>query len=611
VTIWLTRVGPYHNPQETYSYYALPFCAPFLVLEPQHRFSGIGEVFEGTEWVNSDLPVRFGVDQPPRPICSMSLDAGAARFLDYAVANHYVYQMSVDELPVWGMVGEVVTGEEALQHLQQHGETVEEQRSRLGWSDSVQVVSEEEAEAMADRAFLFTHRRISIGINGNRIVEVNLTADKPVHVEPGATFDLSYSVEWVQSGRPFAQRFARYLEAHVFEHHVHWFALLQSFLTVFCAVGLVAMVLGRTVSAQIAAVLRDDSLAPDASADHGAAPADEASWKLLHADVFRRPANVELLAALLGTGVQLACMGLVVVAVSVVRSLYSDRGYAVSVVLTAYAVTSFAAGHVSGAWYKARFLPKASPRWQFVMFLTASVLPSTAITFVAPANVVAWRSSTINAVSFGDALTLAIVWLVVSLPLVVVGTITGRRSVAAVAATGAAAPSRRASAGLHYVAPVPRPTPEVVPWYAHPATLVTLAGLAPFASVFIEAYFVLSSFWGYRFYFVYGFLLLVLVMLAIVTACTAVVVTYVALSHENHRWQWLSFLSSSSVAAYLFLYSLYYLLAKTQMHGLVQIAFFFAYSSLISICVAIACGAVGYLAAQWFVETVYKNLKAE
>ena len=37
-------------------------------------------------------------------------------------------------------------------------------------------------------------------------------------------------------------------------------------------------------------------------------------------------------------------------------------------------------------------------------------------------------------------------------------------------------------------------------------TVTDLAGLAPFGCVFIEAYFVLSSFWGYRYYFVYGFL---------------------------------------------------------------------------------------------------------
>ena len=38
----------------------------------------------------------------------MALDADGAKLLAYAVSNHYWYQVFVDELPVWGMVGEIV-----------------------------------------------------------------------------------------------------------------------------------------------------------------------------------------------------------------------------------------------------------------------------------------------------------------------------------------------------------------------------------------------------------------------------------------------------------------------------------------------------------------------
>jgi len=26
VDLWVNKVGPYHNPQETYEYYKLPYC---------------------------------------------------------------------------------------------------------------------------------------------------------------------------------------------------------------------------------------------------------------------------------------------------------------------------------------------------------------------------------------------------------------------------------------------------------------------------------------------------------------------------------------------------------------------------------------------------------
>jgi hypothetical protein len=36
VVLWTNKIGPYHNPQETYAYYSLPFCHP-TVLKPLKR----------------------------------------------------------------------------------------------------------------------------------------------------------------------------------------------------------------------------------------------------------------------------------------------------------------------------------------------------------------------------------------------------------------------------------------------------------------------------------------------------------------------------------------------------------------------------------------------
>ena len=41
VLLWLNKVGPYHNPQETYSYYKLPFCKPAHIEDqPVRKFPG-------------------------------------------------------------------------------------------------------------------------------------------------------------------------------------------------------------------------------------------------------------------------------------------------------------------------------------------------------------------------------------------------------------------------------------------------------------------------------------------------------------------------------------------------------------------------------------------
>ena len=50
-----------------------------------------------------------------------------------------------------------------------------------------------------------------------------------------------------------------------------------------------------------------------------------------------------------------------------------------------------------------------------------------------------------------------------------------------------------------------RPIP-VKRWYVKPLVIIIMAGLLPFGSIFIEMYFVFTSFWAYKIYYVYGFI---------------------------------------------------------------------------------------------------------
>ncbi|MEQ2191264.1 hypothetical protein XENOCAPTIV_025122 [Xenoophorus captivus] len=53
-------------------------------------------------------------------------------------------------------------------------------------------------------------------------------------------------------------------------------------------------------------------------------------------------------------------------------------------------------------------------------------------------------------------------------------------------------------------------------------------------------YFIFTSFWAYKIYYVYGFMMLVLVILCIVTVCVTIVCTYFLLNAEDYRWLALS-----------------------------------------------------------------------
>merc|ERR1712088_600655 len=107
-----------------------------------------------------------------------------------------------------------------------------------------------------------------------------------------------------------------------------------------------------------------------------------------------------------------------------------------------------------------------------------------------------------------------------------------------------------------------------------------LGGILPFGSIFIEMYFIFTSFWTYKIYYVYGFMLLVFLILTIVTVCVTIVCTYFLLNAEDYRWQWTSFLAAGSTSGYVYMYPIYYFFFKTKMYGLFQTAFYFGYMAL-------------------------------
>ena len=99
------------------------------------------------------------------------------------------------------------------------------------------------------------------------------------------------------------------------------------------------------------------------------------------------------------------------------------------------------------------------------------------------------------------------------------------------------------SGGVQPFSAIPRPIPEKQ-WYLNPMVISIMGGLLPFGSIFIETYFVFTSIWNYKVYYVYGFFLLVFLILIIVTLCVTIVGTYFLLNAENYHWHWTAYSSA-------------------------------------------------------------------
>lgn len=103
---------------------------------------------------------------------------------------------------------------------------------------------------------------------------------------------------------------------------------------------------------------------------------------------------------------------------------------------------------------------------------------------------------------------------------------------------------------------------------------------------------------SWQVYYVYGFMLLVFVILLIVTICVTIVGTYFLLNAENYHWQWTSFFSAASTALYVYLYSIYYYHVKTKMSGFFQTSFYFGYTLMFCLGLGILCGKLSFLTEQ-------------
>eukprot|EP00882_Tetradesmus_deserticola_P012023 GHRQ01012733.1.p1 GENE.GHRQ01012733.1~~GHRQ01012733.1.p1 ORF type:complete len:241 (-),score=95.30 GHRQ01012733.1:656-1378(-) len=235
--------------------------------------------------------------------------------------------------------------------------------------------------------------------------------------------------------------------------------------------------------------------------------------------------------------------------------------------------------------------------WIQSMLLTAMLFPGVVFSIAFVLNTIAIAYGSLAAVPFGYIVIVLLLWAFLSFPLSIIGTIIGRN--------WSSTPNHPCR-----VKRIPSPIPTRH-WYLSPLAIALAGGLLPFGSIFIEMYFIFTSFWNYKVYYVYGFMLLVFLILLIVTVCVTIVGTYFLLNAENYHWQWTSFGMAGSTAVYVFLYSVNYFLFKTHMTGFFQTCFYFGYTAMFCVGLGLMCGAVGYWGASAFVHRIYRNVKCD
>mmetsp|Transcript_1979 Transcript_1979/g.3602 ORF Transcript_1979/g.3602 Transcript_1979/m.3602 type:complete len:683 (+) Transcript_1979:252-2300(+) len=645
VNFYVHKVGPYANPQEGYNYYSLPFCAPDNEHHPsvqnpasneglfnKLRSNSIGEYLGGHALRHSGHSVQYAPKGPQIESCTTAKELTqeeADKFIK-AAKDQWIYQMYLDDLPIWGMVGE--------------------------------MYSKDGDEKNPPIPHVYTQRTLMVQYNKDRIIEVDLVSDPSslVEIKPGIKLTFQTKFVWEPTTKEFHSRFDKYLDKPFFKHHIHWFSVFNSFMMVLFLTGLVALILVRTLRKDYAKyalssgdveggagslggveeydengeLLVDENGKPIEreplikGSGGGGLAHEDSGWKQVHGDVFRAPAYLPIFSAILGTGWQLIVLilGVILFAIAgpVHGEIHEDRGEMQHAVIYCYCLSSIVAGYMSGSHFKLYSGTKSIGRnatakgsdskWQAAMFLTVTMFPTVVVGILSILNAIALMYGTVNYIPFLVIIKIFLLWIFISVPLCIVGTLIGRHAnmssggkQANVSAGCLTAPSEfpcRVNA-------IARPIPDDVPWYGKPMNLIPFAGLLSFGSIFIELYYVLTSLWNYKIYHVYGFLLGVYGILSIVVSMATIIVVYFCLNAENYLWHWTALISGASTAAYVFLYGIYYFMMKTAMTGFLQTMFYFGYMSLISLTLGILCGTIGHFSASRFVRTIFQNVKLD
>ncbi|GMH20588.1 hypothetical protein Nepgr_022429 [Nepenthes gracilis] len=599
-----------------YGYYSLPFCKPFEGVK--HSAENLGELLMGDRIENSPYQFKMCTNETNIFLCKTnSLSADEFKLMKKRIDEMYQVNLILDNLP-------------AIRYIKKDGFFLRWTGYPLGIKvkDAYYVFNHLKFKVLVHKYEETNVARVMGTGDANEVIQTGSGSDVPGYMVVGfevvpcsvphvlnAAKDLkmydrfpskincnptvpmvikenqqvifTYEVEFVESDIKWPSRWDAYLKMEGAK--VHWFSILNSLMVITFLAGIVLVIFLRTVRRDLT---RYEELDKEAQAQMNE---ELSGWKLVVGDVFRAPSHPALLCVMVGDGVQILGMAVVTILFAAFGFMSpASRGTLLTGMLFFYMVLGIAAGYVAVRLWRA--IGSGDHKgWVSICWKTSCFFPGIAFLILTFLNFLLWGSDSTGAIPFSLFVVLILIWFCISVPLTLIG-----------GYLGAKAP--------HIEHPVrTNQIPREIPPQKYPSWLLVLgAGTLPFGTLFIELFFIMSSIWMGRVYYVFGFLLIVLILLVSVCAEVSLVLTYMHLCVEDWKWWWKSFFASGSVAIYIFLYSINYLVFDLKsLSGPVSATLYLGYSLFMVLAVMLATGTVGFLSSFWFVHYLFSSVKLD
>ncbi|PIN00246.1 Endosomal membrane protein, EMP70 [Handroanthus impetiginosus] len=585
--------------QLPYSYYSLPFCHPSKIIDSREN---LGEVLRGDRIENSPYVFKMREPQMCNVVCRLMLDAKTTKEFREKIEDEYRVNMILDNLP---LVVPIPRSEQEGPPIYQLGFHVGLKGQYSGIKDekyflhnhlsfTVKFHKDPQTDLARIVGFEVTPFSVKHQYQGQWNENTRLTTCNPLakHTvtssnSPQEVVDkeeviFTYDVAFEESEVKWASRWDTYLL--MTDDQIHWFSILNSLMIVLFLSGMVAMIMLRTL-------YRDISKYNELETQEEAQ--EETGWKLVHADVFRPPTNSDLLCVYVGTGVQFLGMILVTMIFAVLGFLSpSNRGGLMTAMLLLWAFMGLFAGYSASRLYK---MFKGT-EWKKIALQTSFLFPAALFSIFFVLNCLIWGQKSSGAVPFGTMFALFFLWFGISVPLVFVGSYIGFK--------------KPAIEDPVKTNKIPRQIPEQA-WYMNPIFSILIGGILPFGAVFIELFFILTSIWLNQFYYIFGILFIVFLILIVTCAEISIVLCYFQLCSEDYLWWWRSYLTSGSSALYLFLYATFYFFTKLEISKPVSGALYFGYMLIASYAFFVLTGTIGFFACFLFTRLIYSSVKID
>ncbi|KAG9147985.1 hypothetical protein Leryth_003570 [Lithospermum erythrorhizon] len=578
-----------------YGYYSLPFCKPLEGVKDSAE--NLGELLMGDRIENS--PYRFKMYQNESEIflCKTKpLSVVEFNLLSERIGEMYQVNLNLDNLP-------------AIRYMNKDGYFVRFTGFPVGIK--VQNVS-----------YVFNHLKFTVLVHkwdndvpGYMVVGFEVVPCSFQHkqdmikslstyakypsqikcdpvavgmpIKEGATVAFSYEVAFVESDIKWPSRWDAYLKME--GSKVHWYSILNSLMVITFLAGIVLIIFLRTIRRDLA---RYEELDKEAQSEINE---ELSGWKLVVGDVFRAPIHHGLLCVMVADGCRILGMAFVTIFFAALGFMSpASRGALITGMLMFYMFLGILAGFVAVWLYKTLNCGN-STGWSAVSWKVACFFPGIAFLILTVLNFLLWGSGSTGAIPVTTYIVLILLWFFISVPLTLIGGFLGTRA-------------------PHLEYPIrTNQIPREIPTSRFPSWMLVLgAGTLPFGTLFIELFFIMSSIWLGRVYYVFGFLLIVLLLLMVVCVEVSVVLTYMHLCVEDWRWWWKSFAASGSVALYIFFYSINYLVFDLKnLSGTVSAMLYLGYSLLMVFAIMLATGAIGFLASFFFVHRLFSSVKID